>query len=523
MLFCAAALAGCADNDGVQTATGTKNRISLTAGIDTRTANPDAPVWTEGDAIGVHFVAGDAIAVNNQRLEGTLEDGGLKATFSGDVTLAEGDYTIYGYYPHGTIGTTANHTEAKIDIPATQHPTNASFDSDADIMVMWPVAHSHDGVAAITHDGLQFKRVLGMVKFVLDSAGLNGEAIRKLTFTTDDPALNLAGKGHFDLTDGAFKGFYEGAVTSVTAEPAGDVFANGTDAIMFCVPAMTIGTNVTMTIEGETDGFTFTKSVLVGDVQGTPVEVTAGGYHTMNVALAASDIRSKGIPAPTGLSCFRLSTTSVMLSWEHADADKHEIMIGDAAAVEVAGLSYTAENLTPETEYTWKVRSFKNGTWSEWTEGSAFKAATLYSTFPYFWSAQDYGPHPHWPNAHGLDMQLMSFSPDTGPWPDGGYFLVCDILSVPVDNSPGIEFLSIPAGRYEFNDSKNAANMFSGSLGQYIDYGYNSLTITGGAMIVAGDRTDYTILIDLTFDDGRTFAGSFNGPFDISNQNFGGQ
>ncbi len=287
MLF-AAAFTSCAQNDDIKT-TATKTRISLTAGIEnTRTVNPAAPVWSEDDAIGVHFAANDAVVVNNERLEGTSDNGGQTATFGGEVTLEAGNYTIYGYYPYGNAGAPSESYEATtIEIPAVQHTSATSFDPNADVMVMWPVSINHDGVSAINHSGLQFKRVLGMIKFVLTSSELNGEAIQNLTFTTD-AGLELAGTAHFDLTDGTFGGFYEGAVTSVTAEPVG-VYADGTDAIMICVPVMTIGAGVEMTITGETEGFTFDKSLTVVD----PIELQAGDWHTMNITLEGADITPK--------------------------------------------------------------------------------------------------------------------------------------------------------------------------------------------------------------------------------------
>ncbi len=279
MLLSSAALAGCVRSEDAGTIATAKSHVSLTAGIETRTdiSDPNSPVWSAGDAIGVHFVGGDEI--NHHRLESTSADGGRTATFEGDVTLDAGDYTIYGYYPHGEAGgLTAHHQTAKIEIPSVQRPTATSFDPAADIMVMWPINHSHNGTD-ITHAGLQFKRVLGMLKFVLTAPELNGEAISELTFTTD-AGLELAGMGHFDLTDGTFLEFYDGAATSVTALPAG-VHADGTDAIMLCVPVMTIATGVEMTITGETESFTFEKSLTVAD----PVQLQPGGWHTMNITL----------------------------------------------------------------------------------------------------------------------------------------------------------------------------------------------------------------------------------------------
>ncbi len=303
-LIFSATLAGCVDSNDTKPAVASAC-VSLTAGIEsTRTdiSTPGAPVWTEGDAIGVHIVSGTTLAVSNKRLDSTLENGGSTATFAGNVTdLTPGsDYTFVGYYPHSASAAGSHDltTDTRLEIPAVQQPTATSFDPKADIMVMYPFTHSHTG-ADISYDGLYFKRMLGMVRIVLNSSDLDGQAIRQLTFTTDDENLMLSGLGSFDLMAGEFTGFYQDAATSVSAEPAADIFANGSDAMILCVPAITIGTNVTMTITGETDDFTFTKSVLVGDAGTDPIEIVTGGYHTMSVTLAVEDITPKSTAPQT--------------------------------------------------------------------------------------------------------------------------------------------------------------------------------------------------------------------------------
>ncbi len=295
MMLFPAAFAGCVDNNDTNRG-GADTRISLTAGIEeTRTdiSDPANPVWTEGDAIGIHIFnkTQGNLARPNWKLTSTLEDGGRKATFAGTVQgLGAGEYTIAGYYPHAPVGnSTPDINTGKIRIPDTQKPTATSFDPAADILVMYPITHTHDGASPISYDDMYFKRVLGMIRIVLNSPELNGEAIKRLTFTTDDASLNLAGLGNFNLTDGTFGGFASGATATVTVTPNGEIHADGRDFSTICIPEITIGTGVKMTIEGETEGFTFKKSHVVVD----PIEIKAGGYHTMNIALAGDDIKAK--------------------------------------------------------------------------------------------------------------------------------------------------------------------------------------------------------------------------------------
>lgn len=296
-LLLSALLTGCADNEGTNISEDTTS-ICLTAGFETadgtRTANPTAPVWTDGDEIGINIVYRSTgnVVFKNVGVAGVTDDGGQTATFVGTLPgFNAGEYSLHGYYPYGTEGdNSATATEVKIEIPAVQKPLAGTFDPMADVMLMRSFDYSHKG-GAMSQDGLQFKRALGMIKFVLNSPELDGQPIKKLTFRTDNPDLKLAGKATFDLTVGEFAGFYSDAVTEVTAEPVDDILAYGTDEIWICIPAMTIGTDVTITIEGETESYAFTKSATVGEINGgQPIEIVAGDYHTMNVTLRAYEV-----------------------------------------------------------------------------------------------------------------------------------------------------------------------------------------------------------------------------------------
>ncbi len=295
MLLCSVVLAGCVNNnEGGKLTTG-KTHISLTAGIETRTAidGAGAPSWTDGDAIGVHFVSDEISAADSHhKLAGTSADGGQTATFEGDVELAAADYTIYGYYPHGVAGDqTDHHKTAKIEIPAVQKPTATSFDPAADVMVMWPVEHNHNG-ADITHAGLQFKRVLATLKFIIKSSELNGEAIQNLTFTTG-AGFELAGiEGD---VENDFLGFDGVAETVVKAEPAEAVTTDGDGAvIMICVPVMNIPVGTELTVTGETESYTFSKTTNLG----TAIVLEQGGMHIMNIENPVVEPKSTGLQTP---------------------------------------------------------------------------------------------------------------------------------------------------------------------------------------------------------------------------------
>ncbi len=287
VLLGAVALAGCVNEGFEKAKKGTP--ITLTASVEndnaTRTdfTDPANPIWSAGDAIGVYFVSNDGneTIAEHIRMERIESEDFVTATFSGLVNVDNGEYTIYGYYPHGEAGmNTAHHAEAKIEIPAIQRPTATSFDPMADVMVMKPIVHNHAG-DPISHAGLQFARTLGMIKLALNTEELEGQPVTNLTFTTNDATLELAGKAHFDLTNGQFGGFYEGATTTITAIPNGDILANGTDAFLLCMPVITLNEGTQITITGETDGYTFEKTVTMP----ITIKITAGNWLPININL----------------------------------------------------------------------------------------------------------------------------------------------------------------------------------------------------------------------------------------------
>lgn len=74
------------------------------------------------------------------------------------------------------------------------------------------------------------------------------------------------------------------------------------------------------------------------------------------------------LATPTGLTVSDLTPTSAVLKWDAvSNAAKYQIIttppiFGTNNAYETNEITYTANNLTPETKYTWKVKALGNGT-----------------------------------------------------------------------------------------------------------------------------------------------------------------
>ncbi len=85
-------------------------------------------------------------------------------------------------------------------------------------------------------------------------------------------------------------------------------------------------------------------------------------------------VEPETLPAPAGLEIGTLTATSAELSWDAvAGAEKYKVVIDSEEPVEVTATSYTAQSLTAETDYTWKVQAVKGDVVSEWTAGPGFK------------------------------------------------------------------------------------------------------------------------------------------------------
>ncbi len=517
-----AIFAGCANNEDANPAGETTIHISLTAGIEqsgteTRTANPAAPVWTAGDAIGVHFV-GDA-PMNHWRLNGELLEGGQKATFSGNVTLPQGvSYTIYGYYPHGSIGgQTAHHQTAKIAIPAIQKPTATSFDPLADVMIMKPVERTFSGTS-YSHNGLQFRRVLGMINFVLTCQELEGQAIKRLTFTTD-AGLELAGMGHFDLDEGTFIEFYDGAATAITATPNGNVYANGTDGIMLCVPVMNIPAGTTLTITGETDNFTFEKTKTLDGA----IQLAAGNWHTMNVTLEAEDVTVKeklvtnitlsksaasievGETLSLSANVLPSDATNRNVVWESSDTE--------VATVDQSGLVTAMGAGNAIITATATDGSGKAGSCSLTVTAADARTQLSYCIIP------STGAYTETAKGVGVfKITLQTFEGTSRPQNVASTKIGLSIYSEPSASK------EIATGVYTFTSVYNTANaekgtVYQSSLGRYDD---NNVSLGGGSpttngtstMTITKDGDNYTLLLDITYTSGnaRTFKGIYTGP-----------
>ena len=190
------------------TITAGKPEVEDEEGTRTEMDEEKNPLWSVGDQIGVS-IAGD----NTQyAFDSKTDDGGKTATFTGKLT-AEGETTVYAYYPYGADNT-LNDAKVVLTLPAEQHPTAVSFDGAADILIAKPESVDMSDENP-TISAMRFKRMTGVLSIVLvDSNNLLDGNIKEAKLTVAKP---LAGNVELDLVNGTAELAGDNAATTITA------------------------------------------------------------------------------------------------------------------------------------------------------------------------------------------------------------------------------------------------------------------------------------------------------------------
>ncbi len=220
---------------------------------------------------------------------------------------------------------------------------------------------------------------------------------------------------------------------------------------------------------------------------------------------------------PSNLAVSNITHDSATLSWQHADADSHEVVVGDAAAVTVTSLSYEVSGLTPETAYTWKVRSSKNNIWSQWAEGDEFTTG-IFDPLAY-----DTTLNNEWTwNGQRGDLTYSDINIVGGPglWVDDTYFW---FGNSPDRTTEGIRFW-LPTEKIAtelplVEGTSSDYWMLDVSVGDELYYGLerNLNDIAQGHLIVTREPTNSEGTTYVTFDlavewtDGTILKANWNG------------
>ncbi len=223
------------------------------------------------------------------------------------------------------------------------------------------------------------------------------------------------------------------------------------------------------------------------------------------------------VSEPTGLEVGHITDTTVRLTWEQEGADYHEVVIDNGAAIPVTELFYDASGLTPETAYIWKVRSGKDGAWSEWAEGGTF--TTDETGIEFLYALPDYWGAEYGFGTSNFFILFVTFDPFGKDF--NGYELRMDIISPKANESQSQWYLDIPAGTYtfDFSKAKNTVCLQDENTllrrvanGRYEESG----RISGGTMTISGDHSKYTMKVEMSVAD-TTFVGYYKGSILLKN------
>ena len=162
-------------------------------------------LWSPGDRIGVYVESGGTVTTSNAPLtfEGSAPSSG--GTFSGEITLAEGDssYTLYAYYPY-SAESSAEPTNVAFTLSAQQTQTTAGDSShlgDSDFLVAGAVTSATGDFGPLT-----FSHAFAVVEVDLTGSGtMAGKSVESvMLFGTDAATVSSSGtlSGTANMTGG---------------------------------------------------------------------------------------------------------------------------------------------------------------------------------------------------------------------------------------------------------------------------------------------------------------------------------
>ena len=187
--------------------------------IDQTGAKTYQPGWNLGDQLAVFF---DAVDDNIDAVLDNYGDTGKAAEFRGNVTIENGDHTVYAFYPKTAVfekGSTDKKVE--LQVASIQRPLANTFDPDADIAVGKAMEINVDS-KTVTIDNMVFARPLSTVKVTVtnSNAGVdNSEKINAVVISAEDSNLTGTLSWNFESSEAAVATGNSSVTAMLTANP----------------------------------------------------------------------------------------------------------------------------------------------------------------------------------------------------------------------------------------------------------------------------------------------------------------
>lgn len=220
-------------------------------------------LWGKGEYMKIGVFDGTTTAFGDSSDESANQSNGNEVgTFSFDITPtnASDDYTYYGLYPKSAAVSSNNTNPAsfKVNLPASQKATPASYDPSAYILVAQPESGKTESNA---NWNAYFRRATALNKITLK--GLN-EDIKRVKITAPTGTY-LAGSRYIDLTTGESGEIYNGGGRTETIEVRfASKLNGGADMdIWFASWDASISVGSHLVIVAYSDAHTFTRNITV--------------------------------------------------------------------------------------------------------------------------------------------------------------------------------------------------------------------------------------------------------------------
>lgn len=315
------------------------------AGVDTRTyigtykGTANTILWGTGEYMKLAVQAGDAnpVFANSSDDSADSFDGEPQATFEFSVTGITGSCKYMGLYPaSAAVANNTNAANYKVNLPAIQNATAASYDPAAYIMVAKP----EEFKSVQTNWEAYYRRATALNKITLKNVP-SGVSFNKVKITAE--GKKLAGGRHFNLTTGEGLEVYG---TDATIEVLYATALTGTNVdVWFTSWDTEIAAGEKLTIIAyTTDGKSYTKEITVPE--GKTIKFQEGYLNTLGANLS-------GINPET--SSFTEGDYVILAK----NGDTYYALKGEASGTRIASVGYTGSltNYNGDASLIWTIAS----------------------------------------------------------------------------------------------------------------------------------------------------------------------
>lgn len=313
---------------------------------DTRTMlaeNGVTPLWCPRDAIGLSIPIDNENTIFSKHFfqNDNRTTASETTTFSGKIYSTGENRTVYSFYPGSFIANQGDGT-AVVELPAIQNPTPTSFDGAADLLIGKPATITVTTIPDAHIEGLQFKRVSGILKIVLkdktDQKIISGNVVRNVSVSADS---NLAGSVRLDIVKGLLGDICENESKTVTAEYTDETqyrIGDEKAATYFGIYPQTLAAGSVLTISAQTEIYAINREITLP----TDVEINAGQITSLTINISDENVDTPDAETMFPDPVFREYLLDVVDTDNDGHISKEEVLA--VTKIDVSKTSATPDN-----------------------------------------------------------------------------------------------------------------------------------------------------------------------------------